>query len=164
MRKALLLSVALLFSTSILGRTEGEVSYEDLFMPRTVEMSTPDIWPVVGIVTSGFGWRKLKGRREFHTGVDIAAPYGSRVVATAPGYVIFAGYIKGYGRTVIIYHGYGFVTLYAHMSALAVKRGEKVAKNRVIGYIGSSGRTTGPHLHYEVIKYGVRQDPILYLP
>ncbi len=164
MRKALLLSVALLFSTSILGRTEGEVSYEDLFTPRTVEMSTPDIWPVVGIVTSGFGWRKLKGRREFHTGVDIAAPYGSRVVATAPGYVIFAGYIKGYGRTVIIYHGYGFVTLYAHMSALAVKRGEKVAKNRVIGYIGSSGRTTGPHLHYEVIKYGVRQDPILYLP
>ncbi len=164
MRKVLLLSVALLFSTSILGRTEGEVSYEDLFMPRTVEMSTPDIWPVVGIVTSGFGWRKLKGRREFHTGVDIAAPYGSRVVATAPGYVIFAGYIKGYGRTVIIYHGYGFVTLYAHMSALAVKRGEKVAKNRVIGYIGSSGRTTGPHLHYEVIKYGVRQDPILYLP
>ncbi|MDQ7081666.1 MAG: M23 family metallopeptidase [Aquificota bacterium] len=171
MRKALLLS--LLFALSF-GRTEDtEVEFhydpsleslEEMLHPSTVEMATPDIWPVVGMVTSSFGWRRFRGKREFHTGVDIAAPYGSRVVATAPGYVLFAGYVKGYGNTVVIYHGYGFVTLYAHMATVAVKRGERVAKNRVIGYVGSSGRTTGPHLHYEVIKYGIRQNPILYLP
>ncbi len=174
MKKALLLSLALLVSGSIMGRTDTDTidirydpsleEVEDLLSPRTVEMATPDIWPVIGMVTSGFGWRRFRGRREFHTGVDIAAPYGSRVVATAPGYVIFAGYVKGYGRTVVIYHGYGFVTLYAHMAAVAVRKGERVAKNRVVGYVGSSGRTTGPHLHYEVIKYGIRQNPILYLP
>jgi murein DD-endopeptidase MepM/ murein hydrolase activator NlpD len=172
MRKVLLLSFLLVLSS--LGRTDRELveirydptleDVEDLLIPRTVEMATPDIWPVVGMVTSDFGWRRFRGRREFHTGVDIAAPYGSRVVATAPGYVLFAGYVRGYGNTVVIYHGYGFVTLYAHMAAVAVRRGERVAKNRVIGYVGSSGRTTGPHLHYEVIKYGIRQNPILYLP
>lgn len=135
-----------------------------LFELKSVESSKPDIWPVVGIITSGFGWRRIKGRREFHAGVDIGAPYGSHVVATAEGEVLFAGWIRGYGNTVILYHGYGFVTLYAHMASVAVRRGDKIPKNAIVGYVGSSGRTTGPHLHYEVIKYGIRQNPILYLP
>ncbi len=178
-RKALLLSLiffaGLVFSKisvddpfSIVNRPSGGGLSSDylkeLFLVRTVENATPDIWPVVGFVASDFGWRRLKGRKEFHTGIDIAAPYGSRVVATAPGYVLFSGWVRGYGNTVVIYHGHGFVTLYAHMSMQAVKRGEFVDRNTVVGYVGSTGRTTGSHLHYEVIKYGIRQNPILFLP
>ena len=137
---------------------------KELLLLRTVENATPDIWPVIGFVASDFGWRRLRGRKEFHTGIDIAAPYGSRVVATAPGYVLFSGWVRGYGNTVVLYHGHGFVTLYAHMAMQAVKRGEFVDRNRVVGYVGSTGRTTGSHLHYEVIKYGIRQNPILFLP
>ncbi len=174
MRKALLLSLTLL-AGAVLGRgslptiLEPESinvmvpeEFEELFDIKTSDEVRPDIWPVVGIITSDFGWR-WRGR-DFHAGIDIGAPYGSRVVATASGYVVFAGWLRGYGYTVIIYHGHGYTTLYAHMASVAVERGEKVAKNRVIGYVGSSGRTTGPHLHYEVIKYGVRQDPKVYLP
>lgn len=174
MRKVLLLSLILFAGWGFSGEdTELPIfppkplsenppkEMEALASLRPVEEARPDVWPVVGIVTSDYGWR---GTREFHAGVDIGAPYGSKVVATAPGYVIFAGWIRGYGNTVVIYHGYGYVTLYAHMSAVSVKRGDEVSKNRVIGYVGSTGRTTGAHLHYEVIKYGVRQDPILYLP
>ncbi len=175
MRKVLLLSLILLVGV-VLGRRDPGVIFKpepiipvpeefvDLVVINTVDSSRPDIWPVVGIVTSDLGWRRRGRIREFHSGVDIGAPYGSKVVATADGYVVFAGWIRGYGYTVIIYHGYGYTTLYAHMSSVAVKRGERVSKNRVIGYVGTSGRTTGPHLHYEVIKYGIRQNPIVYLP
>ena len=177
MRKVLLLSLLL-----IVGGVFGKRGEEFLLLPpqplnddtpkelrelldiKTVENARPDIWPVVGIITSDYGWRRMGRAREFHSGVDIGAPYGSKVVATAEGYVLFSGWVRGYGNTVVLYHGYGYVTLYAHMSSVSVKRGEKVAKNRVIGYVGSSGRTTGPHLHYEVIKYGIRQNPIAYLP
>ncbi len=176
-KKALLLSLFLIVGW-VFGRREGYELYlhpeplyeeipselEPLVNLKTVESSRPDIWPVVGIITSDYGWRRFRRGREFHSGVDIGAPYGSKVVATAEGYVLFAGWVRGYGNTVVLYHGYGYVTLYAHMSSVAVKRGERVSKNRVIGYVGSSGRTTGPHLHYEVIKYGIRQNPILYLP
>ncbi len=177
MRKALLLSLFVLWGFVLSKKTpdidllpvdsfgdETLPDLEGLFDISTPEKARPDIWPVVGIITSDFGWRRIRGRKEFHAGVDIGAPYGSRVVATAPGYVIFAGWVRGYGYTVVLYHGWGYVTLYAHMSSVAVKRGERVSKNTVIGYVGSSGRTTGPHLHYEVIKYGIRQNPIIYLP
>ena len=177
MRKVLLLSFILLLAEGGLPRVSLKIpvppeplslsipeGLEYLFSVRTVEEARPDIWPVVGIITSDYGWRRIRGRRDFHTGVDIGAPYGSRVVATAPGYVLFAGRVRGYGKTVVLYHGYGYATLYAHMSSIAVRRGDVVSKNRVIGYVGSSGRTTGPHLHYEVIKYGIRQNPIVYLP
>ncbi|HHJ63988.1 MAG TPA: M23 family metallopeptidase [Aquifex aeolicus] len=178
MRKALLLSLILfLFGGGFSKRDYDPPSlppeplaedlppeFEELFTIRSVESARPDIWPVVGIITSDFGWRRMRRRREFHPGVDIGAPYGSKVVATSDGYVLFAGWVRGYGNTVILYHGFGYITLYAHMASVAVRRGEKVPKNGVVGYVGSSGRTTGPHLHYEVIKYGIRQNPILYLP
>lgn len=179
MRRVLLLSLVALLGIGFSKRSLSEpyqiindsregsravAKLRDFFVVRTVENATPDIWPVIGFVASDFGWRRLKGRQEFHTGIDIAAPYGSRVVATAPGYVIFSGWIRGYGNTVMIYHGHGFVTLYAHMSLRAVKRGEPVDRNSVVGYVGATGRTTGSHLHYEVIKYGIRQNPILFLP
>ncbi|EDP75337.1 M23 family metallopeptidase [Hydrogenivirga sp. 128-5-R1-1] len=177
MRKVLLLSIVLL-AGGVFGKRQLEFTplpaepftdnypeeFRELIDIRSVENARPDIWPVVGIITSDYGWRRRGRAKEFHSGVDIGAFYGSKVVATAPGYVLFAGWIRGYGKTVIIYHGYGYITLYAHMSSVVVKRGEEVSKNRVIGYVGSSGRTTGPHLHYEVIKYGIRQNPIAYLP
>ncbi len=126
----------------------------------TPEEAKPSIWPVVGIVTSKFGWR----RRGFHAGIDIAADYGTPIVATAPGEVLYTGYKRGYGYMVVIYHGYGYATVYAHMSGIYVKRGDLVDRGKVIGFVGATGRATGPHLHYEVLKYGVRQDPTIYLP
>ncbi len=138
---------------------------EDILDVRSVDSVKPDIWPVMGFVTSRFGWRK-RGRRtkKFHAGIDISAPYGSPVVATSAGKVIYAGWIRGYGNVAIIYHGYGFTTLYAHMSSLAVRNKDYVIKGQVIGYVGRTGRATGSHLHYEVLKYGIRQNPILFLP
>ncbi|ADC89793.1 Peptidase M23 [Thermocrinis albus DSM 14484] len=137
---------------------------QELANVKTVEMARPDIWPVVGIITSDYGWRTIGGSREFHTGVDISAPYGAPVSVSADGRVIFAGWLKGYGKTVIVYHGYGFVTLYAHLSSILVDYGERVVKGQVIGKVGSTGRAFGTHLHYEVLKYGIRQNPIAYLP
>ncbi|WP_457601098.1 M23 family metallopeptidase [Hydrogenivirga sp.] len=177
MKRVLLLSLLLLIG-GVFGKREADLppippeplneeapkELTELLDIRSVDSSRPDIWPVVGIITSDYGWRRRGRAKEFHSGVDIGAPYGSKVVATAPGYVLFSGWVRGYGNTVVIYHGYGYVTLYAHMASVAVNRGERVAKNRVVGYVGSSGRTTGPHLHYEVIKYGIRQNPIVYLP
>jgi len=151
------------FSGRELGKLEE--TYRELRLDaRGPEEARPNIWPVVGLVTSEFGWRRFGRYKEFHAGIDIAAETGTPVVATAPGRVIFAGYTRGYGYVVVIYHGYGYSTLYAHMSAIDVKKGEEVDRGTVIGYVGATGRTTGPHLHYEVLKYGVRQDPILYLP
>ena len=136
---------------------EHKLLLENLVTP---EEAKPSIWPVVGIVSSKFGWR----RRGFHAGIDIAADYGTPIVATAPGKVIYAGYKRGYGYMVVIYHGYGYTTVYAHMSGIKVRRGDLVDRGTVIGFVGATGRATGPHLHYEVLKYGVRQDPIIYLP
>lgn len=127
--------------------------------------ATPSIWPVRGQLTSRFGFRSnpLGRGREFHAGYDIAAPYGTRVLATADGQVIFAGWQVGFGRTIIVDHGYGFKTFYGHNSRLAVTAGQSVEKGQVIAYVGSTGRSTGPHLHYEVWINGQPVDPGPYL-
>ncbi|MDI3280611.1 MAG: M23 family metallopeptidase [Bacillota bacterium] len=127
---------------------------------------TPSIWPVFGWISSGFGYRihPLTGEREFHQGVDIAVPYRTPVRAAGAGTVSWAGVRLGYGLTIIIEHGYGLRTLYAHNSALAVRPGQVVKKGQVIAYSGSSGRTTGPHLHYEVYVNGKLVNPLRYLP
>lgn len=105
-------------------------------------------------VSSGFGYRKdpFNGQRAFHAGLDFSAPPGTPVYATADGIVIEVSNSPGYGRTVIIEHPSGFMTLYAHMSSIRVKQGERVKRHTVIGGIGSTGRSTGPHLHYEVLS------------
>jgi murein DD-endopeptidase MepM/ murein hydrolase activator NlpD len=105
-------------------------------------------------VSSGFGYRKdpFNGQRAFHAGLDFSAPPGTPVYATADGIVIEVSNSPGYGRTVIIEHASGFMTLYAHMSTIRVKQGERVKRHAVIGGIGSTGRSTGPHLHYEVLS------------
>jgi murein DD-endopeptidase MepM/ murein hydrolase activator NlpD len=117
------------------------------------------IWPVLGPVTSPFGWRW--GR--MHEGIDIAAPTGTPIRAAAAGTVIHAGWLGGYGNLTVIDHGGGVATAYGHQSSLAAGSGASVAQGQVIGYIGSTGHSTGPHLHFEVRVNGVPQDPLGYL-
>jgi len=126
---------------------------------------TPSIYPVSGTISSRFGYRKspFSSRQEFHDGLDIAAPYGSAVAAAADGVVTFAGYKTGYGRTVTISHGYGYETSYCHLSSTLVKTGQQVKKGQVIAKVGSSGRSTGPHLHYMVKVNGQLKDPADFL-
>jgi murein DD-endopeptidase MepM/ murein hydrolase activator NlpD len=117
------------------------------------------IWPAAGPVTSTFGWRW--GR--MHEGIDIAAPSGSPIRAAAAGTVIYAGWLGGYGNLVVVDHGGGVSTAYAHMSSIASGTGQGVAQGQVIGYVGSTGHSTGPHLHFEVRINGQAVDPLAYL-
>ncbi|RMH56250.1 MAG: M23 family metallopeptidase [Candidatus Hydrogenedentota bacterium] len=115
-------------------------------------------WETVRI-SSPFGWRRLNGRLRHHDGIDIAFRYGTPVEATQDGVVSFAGWRGGYGRTVIIDHGFGKQTLYAHNSRLLVKRGQRVKEGQVIARVGHSGRAFGTHLHYELRFDGRPVDP-----
>ena len=125
----------------------------------------PDRWPVRGRITSSFGERidPFLGEGAFHDGIDIAVPYGTPVHVTADGLVVFAGVENGYGRTVIVDHGHGIRTLYAHMSSLAVTVGQRIDRGEVVGYVGVSGWSTGPHLHYEVRVNRAPVNPYRYL-
>jgi murein DD-endopeptidase MepM/ murein hydrolase activator NlpD len=121
--------------------------------------------PSSGAVTSRFGWRvhPIFGGREFHTGMDIATSYGSPVVASRAGVVRFVGWRSGYGRIIVLVHEGGVETAYSHLSAAVVNRGERVGRGQMIGRIGSSGWSTGPHLFFEVRRHGVPLDPERYL-
>jgi len=128
----------------------------------------PSLWPVMGRVSSSFGERidpmgAEGGEGEFHRGIDIAAPVGTPIHATADGVVARAGWGTGYGREVVLNHGRGITTLYAHMEAIAVLPGETVSRGQVIGYVGVSGHTTGPHVHYEVRIRGIAVNPYRYM-
>jgi murein DD-endopeptidase MepM/ murein hydrolase activator NlpD len=120
------------------------------------------VMPLRGAMTSRFGFRvhPLFGRRHFHTGVDIAAPRGTPVRAAEHGTVLFAGWYGGYGKLVVLDHGDGHSTLYGHLSVVLVTAGERTAKGQVIGLVGSTGYSSGPHLHYEVRKNGRPVDPL----
>jgi murein DD-endopeptidase MepM/ murein hydrolase activator NlpD len=122
----------------------------------------PSGMPVSARLTSGFGWRThpILGGTRAHAGVDLAAPYGSPIVATANGVVGAAGWSGGYGLLVAISHGDGVQTRYGHMSRLAVAPGQQVSRGDVIGYVGSTGQSTGPHVHYEVRVNGAAIDPL----
>ncbi len=127
--------------------------------------STPSIMPVKGLYGNGFGWRKdpFTGMRDFHQGVDIVASPGSRVVAPADGVVMQVGPNGGLGNSILISHGYGLMTRYGHLQAFNVKAGQKVRRGDVIGFVGSTGRSTGPHLHYEVVLHQRNVDPVRYI-
>ena len=118
------------------------------------------IWPVSGTVTSGFGWRWGK----MHQGIDIAAPSGSPVWAANDGTVIFAGWDGGYGQNIVVDHGGGFTTVYAHNSSILVGAGQSVSRGQQIGAVGCTGSCTGPHVHFETRLGGVPYDPIQFLP
>src|SRR5450756_675828 len=125
----------------------------------------PSIWPLYGLITSSFGWRSNPfggSSGEAHDGVDIAAPYGTATRATADGTVVQVGWNGSYGISVTLYHRNGIETLYGHMSRMAVSAGQTVKKGQVMGYEGLTGRTTGPHCHYQVIINGTAVDPMTY--
>ena len=123
---------------------------------------TPSIWPLYGRIVSGFGYRYMPWRG-FHTGTDIATWYGAPIRATADGVVTYAGWRGGYGKALLIDHGYGVVTLYGHNSKLAVSLGSRVKKGQIVAYVGATGLATGPHVHYEIRKNGYLANPIGYL-
>ena len=127
----------------------------------------PTLWPVMGPITSGFGQREDpvlgNGEGEFHAGVDISAPNGTPVRATADGLVVSAGFENGYGREIVLDHGHGLKTCYGHLSGFNVLAGQSVVRGEIIGYVGHSGRTTGYHLHYEVRINNTAVNPHKYL-
>ncbi len=127
----------------------------------------PSIWPVEGEMTDGFGGRRdpFGGySTEFHPGQDIRAERGTPVVVAADGEVTFAGWKNGYGQMIEVDHGGGLATRYAHLSEIDVEVGRKIARGQLIGHVGSTGRSTGPHLHYEVRIDGESVNPLSYLP
>ncbi len=132
---------------------------------RSLYASTPSVWPVRGWVTSPFGNRTspFSGILKFHEGMDIAAQTGTPVLSPADGVVIKAGFGTGYGNMVEISHGYGIKTLFAHNSRLNVKAGQRIKRGDVISYVGDSGSSTGPHLHYEVRVNGLPVNPARYM-
>jgi|SRR5215472_1609659 len=126
---------------------------------------TPSIWPVMGHITDSFGERldPFSGEGAFHTGVDVASDYGAPVHATADGVVTIAEPHAGYGRLVVIDHGFGITTWYAHLSAYSAVVGSRVKRGEVVGYTGISGRSTGPHVHYEVRVNNAPVNPWRYM-
>lgn len=132
---------------------------------RDLLASTPSIWPSKGRLTSSFGVRNSPFQRgvDFHRGVDIAAPIGTPVYAPAKGVVAFAGVQGGYGNVIFIKHRGGISTRYGHLNKMFVKEGQKVERGELIGHIGNTGRSTGPHLHYEVRVGGVSVNPQKYI-
>jgi len=132
---------------------------------KAVLKITPTILPVKGIPTAGFGSRKnpFGDGEEFHTGIDISCPTGRPVYASADGMVVEANFSGGLGKCVTIFHGLGISTKYGHLSKIVVKEGQKVKRGTLIGYTGSTGRSTGPHLHYEVLLNGKPVNPLEYI-
>jgi len=142
----------------------GEIK-DYLSQQRDLYLSTPKGWPVNGRITSPYGNREhpRSGEAEFHSGVDIAGDPGDPVRATADGIVIFSGWSGSNGNLVVLQHGFGFSTFYAHNKMVAVNIGKRVKRGDVVGYVGSTGNSTGPHVHYEVWQGGRSVNPSKYL-
>jgi murein DD-endopeptidase MepM/ murein hydrolase activator NlpD len=126
---------------------------------------TPTLWPVIGRITGSFGERldPFSGEGAFHTGVDISSQYGDGVRAAGDGVVTHAALHAGYGRLVIVDHGFGVASWYGHLSSFTVAPGMRIKRGDLVGYVGVSGRTTGPHVHYEVRMNGAPVNPMRYL-
>jgi len=166
-----------LLSSTIANRNalvamEKELEIKEAEVTRILESykygSSPSgklMWPVAGRVTSEYGNRihPIFGVLRFHSGIDIAAPTGTLVKAADGGQIVQAGYFGGYGYSIMVYHGGGFATWYAHLSSINVAVGQMVERGQVIGLVGSTGWSTGPHLHFEVRINGAHQNPRAYL-
>ncbi|MEZ4819129.1 MAG: M23 family metallopeptidase [Bdellovibrionota bacterium] len=139
--------------------------YELLKDQRSILASTPSIKPVDGYYTSGFGYRisPFTGNRQMHAGIDLYAPIGTPVHSTADGVVTRVANDAGYGKFLVISHGYGYSSLYGHNSKILVKVGQRIKRGQTISLVGKTGRSTGPHLHYEVKLNGVAINPVKYI-
>jgi murein DD-endopeptidase MepM/ murein hydrolase activator NlpD len=145
---------------------EGSASARGMFSNPEIDRTTvPSLWPVRGQITAGFGQRMdpFSGEGAFHPGVDISVPFGTRVIATADGIVLEAGPESGYGNEILIDHGFGLTTKYGHLSRIFVVVGQELKRGQVIGSVGMTGKTTGPHLHYEVHIHDTPVNPTKYL-
>lgn len=145
-------------TTNLAGRSRN------LFARADVNV-LPAAWPVTGRLGDGFGRRSdpFSGEGAMHTGVDIGAPMGTSVKATADGIVIHSNWFSGYGRCVIVDHGNGYQTLYGHLSRIDVMEGQEVRQGETVGGVGSTGRSTSPHLHYEVRIHSTPVNPYRFL-
>jgi murein DD-endopeptidase MepM/ murein hydrolase activator NlpD len=148
-------------------QSEQLAALESLHIDREIDAAvTPSGWPVHGgWVSSGFGHRvdPFTGRKSMHQGVDIASPLGSPIRAMGDGFVTYAGFKTGYGLMVELNHGNGLRTRYAHATALVVALGDRIAKGDTVATVGTSGRSTGPHLHFEVLHKNRYIDPASFL-
>ncbi len=153
------------FRTSDIGDDYFDAVERDIKRLDKALAVTPFGRPASGSVSSRYGYRKnpFSEAREFHGGIDFRGKVGEEVVTTADGVVEKAKYVKGYGKHVVIKHKRGYKTLYGHLSKIEVTKGQKVVAGEKIGEIGSTGRSTGPHLHYEVIRYGRRINPSKFI-
>jgi murein DD-endopeptidase MepM/ murein hydrolase activator NlpD len=145
---------------------EGSASGRSMFSNLQIDRTTaPSLWPVRGQITAGFGQRMdpFSGEGAFHPGVDISVPFGTKVEATADGIVLEAGPEPGYGSEILIDHGFGLTTKYGHLSRIFVVVGQELKRGQVIGAVGMTGKTTGPHLHYEVLIHDTPVNPTKYL-
>jgi len=141
--------------------TPVESSLERPKIPSDEEKAAAGfIWPVLGEVTSKFGSRG----ESFHDGIDISAPEGTPIKAIEAGQVIYSDQLRGYGNLIIIRHPGGFASVYAHNRINKVREGQKIGQGDVIGEVGSTGRVSAPHLHFEIRKDNIAQDPLYYLP
>jgi murein DD-endopeptidase MepM/ murein hydrolase activator NlpD len=139
-----------------------ETIFED---QKVLLASTPSTWPVRGYLSSAFGNRidPFTGLQDFHSGLDISTPIGTKIQTPADGVVIFAGLKGGYGNAMVIDHGYGILTRYAHLAGFNVKPGQRVRRGDIIAFVGQTGRANAPHLHYEVWVNDQAQNPIQFI-
>jgi len=146
-------------------KTQLELVEERLIMRGQVLSSTPTTAPVLGLITDGFGMRPdpFTGRKAFHRGLDISARRKTRVLAPADGIVVSAGRNGGLGKVVRVSHGFGYTTVYGHLDKMSVQPGDEVRRGDELGLLGNSGRSTGPHLHYEVHVDGRAVNPLYYI-
>ncbi len=148
-----------------IGLQDKTALYKFFENQKILLASTPSIWPTKGWMSSRFGYRvsPFTGKREFHRGIDVATRMSAPIIAPADGIVSFSGRNGGYGRVVVIKHGNGIKTRYAHLKKSLVKKGQHVKRGETIALVGNSGRSTGPHLHYEVHLNNVAVDPLRYI-
>ena len=151
---------------SLSDLTERSSKLTTFYQDQSVLLaSTPSIWPVRGYLSAGFGNRidPFTGQRDFHAGIDISTPLGTRIHAPADGVVVAVGVKGAYGNAITLDHGFGILTQYGHMASFNVKPGQRVRRGDVIGFVGNTGRSTAPHLHYEVWVRSQAQNPIHYI-
>jgi len=154
-----------LLKTSAANAPTDAMARSLLLSAASDQAAIPSIWPVRGQVTAGFGERldPLSSEGTFHAGIDIAAPRGTTVECAADGIVVAAGYDAGYGNAILVDHGSGITSKYGHLSKIDVVIGQEVKRGQIIGAVGATGKTTGPHLHYEVHVRDMPVNPAKYL-